>query len=91
MKCVVPRCENHDHRGHGQRMVLLTENGTMRHIWMCQPCWLRVTSPSFNHPTDSQLYKDCIRTYEWHLSKKESRNDDEDDKERSDSNNRRSE
>lgn len=39
MKCITYQCENHKHEGGGQTLLQLKPDGTVEHIWICNPCF----------------------------------------------------
>ena len=46
MKCITANCKNETQQGSGQFMIITSED--TRTVWICLPCWTKLTCKGFN-------------------------------------------
>ena len=68
-KCIVHDCQNHMAEGHGKTMLLVDFNGSLKHMWICNPCYFALIEPPSASTDTSQVFRNMVAVMEKKLKK----------------------
>lgn len=63
MKCIVDKCQNHDHQGNGMYFTDRFSGKNWKEIWICMPCWGAIRGMN-TYPQFTQIYRNMKRAWQ---------------------------